>query len=336
MKQKTINIKPRNEAESTLDAATIPAGVVGLGVMGAVVATGLLVAGHPVFAMALEASERRTAKRRIRKHLAALHDAGVLGETPEEAIKRLQVSGEFSTLASCQLVVESIIEDLPAKHVVLQKIEEAVSRHAVIGSNTSGLPITEIQKGAKNPRRVLGLHWVSSSPFVRVVEIMGGEHTSRGAIKRAQEFVRLWGKIPALSRRDKRGFICNRIGYALLREAFALLDEGMATPQEIDDSIRASVGTIMPFAGPFGYLDLTGPAAYATVMRDLFPDLSCEQGVPKSLQKLIDSGGEGIVNGRGFYRYAPGEGERKREEFDNFRRDVTALIEKYEEKLKRK
>ena len=317
---------------SIMAASSTPVGVVGLGVMGAVIATNMLAAGHQVFAVAREETERTTAKRRVQKHLSALHKAGELKQPVSEVIKRFSVGAEYSSLAPCGLVVESIIEDLDAKHQVVERVEEVVAAATLIGSNTSGLSITAIQSKARNPKRVLGLHWVSSSPFVSVVEIMGGEHTSRPSIERARDFVKLWGKKPTIARGDVQGFLCNRICYAILREAFALLDEGVATPQEIDEALRASMGTWLPFVGPFGYLDLTGPAAYATVIQEIFPHLNNSQSVPRSLQELLDKGGQGIANGRGFYTYELGEGERRREQFDDFRRDVTLLVKKYERK----
>jgi 3-hydroxybutyryl-CoA dehydrogenase len=307
-----------------------PVGVVGVGVMGAVITSCLLAAGHPVAAVSLDDVERRSIKARVRKHLKSLHQAGRLESTPEDVMRRLQIHAEYSALANCALVVESIIENLDAKHTVLRNVEAVVSARALIGSNTSALPNTKIQSVARNPKRVLGLHWVSSSPFSWCVEIMGGEQTARAATRRAGEFVKLWGKTPALSRRDKPGFICNRIGYALLREACALLDEGVATADEIDQAVRASLGTWLPFVGPFGYLDLSGLTAYAPVMRDLLPDLSDNDAVPASLEKLQQSGAEGIANGRGFYRYKGTDGEKKRQDFDEFRHELVQLIERYE------
>jgi 3-hydroxybutyryl-CoA dehydrogenase len=316
--------------KSAHDAAEIPIGVVGIGIMGAVITASLLSAGHPVKTVSLDSSERQNVNRRVRLHLKALHDGGELTDSVDEVMTRLQVGTQYSNLAPCALVIESIIEDLEAKRDVIRNIEAVVSPQTLIGSNTSALPITQIQNGAKVPRRIFGLHWVSSSPFSWCVEVMGGAQTSRAVTRRACELVKLWGKKPALSRHDKRGFICNRIGYAILRESFALLDEGVATAEDIDNAVRASVGTWLPFVGPFGYLDLSGLPAYAPIMRDLLPDLSANDDVPATLQKLEKSGAKGIPNGRGFYRYSGKEGDRKSQDFDDFRRDLVQLIARYE------
>lgn len=313
-----------------LAAGEITIGVVGIGLMGAVITACLLAAGHPVRAISLDANERKSVKRRVRRHLKALCEAGEFTGSVDDCMKRLQTNTEYSSLAPCTLVIESIIEDLEAKHEVIRNIEQVVSPQTLIASNTSALPITQIQEGAAVPRRIIGLHWVSSSPFSWCVEVMGGQYTSRAVTKQACDLVKLWGKKPSLSRRDKRGFICNRIGYAILRESFALLDEGVATAEDIDNAVRASVGTWLPFVGPFGYLDLSGLPAYAPIMRDLLPDLSDNDEIPETLQKLKKSGAKGIGNGRGFYRYSGKEGDKKSEDFDDFRRDLIQLITRYE------
>ncbi len=310
--------------------SALPAGVVGLGLMGSIITTCLLAGGHTVFAVALEEAERDSARQRVQHYLEALHQAGALSQTPDEVLNRLHCETEFAALAPCQLVVESIIEDLAIKRSVIERIEAVVAPTALIGTNTSALPITQIQSEARHPERVLGLHWVSSSPFGFVVEVMGGDATSAEAVETAAALVRSWGKTAAVSRQDKRGFICNRVGYALLREAFALLDEGVATPQEIDAAISASLGTWLPFVGPFGYLDLTGLPAYANVMRELLPDLSDNDEVPQALQAMVESNARGVENGVGFYHYAGQSGEERRQQFDDFRQELSALIARYQ------
>lgn len=313
------------------DGKALPAaGVVGLGLMGSVIAACLLAGGHTVFGVALEAGEQESARQRVRGYLEALSQAGALSQTPDELLSHLHCSQEYSSLAPCRLVVESIIEDLAIKRSVIECIEAVVDSTAIIGTNTSALPITQIQSQARHPERILGLHWVSSSPFGLVVEVMGGDATSAQVVEAAVSLVRSWGKTPTVSRRDKRGFICNRVGYALLREAFALLDEGVATPQEIDDAVRASLGTWLPFVGPFGYLDLTGLPAYANVMRELLPDLSDNDEVPHALQEKVESNARGIENGIGFYRYAGQSGQQRRQQFDDFRQELSALMARYQ------
>lgn len=110
-------------------------------------------------------------------------------------------------------------------------------------------------------------------------------------------------------RKDVRGFITNRLLYALLREAFHLLENGVGTVEDIDAAFRNGIGAWGGVAGPFRALDLTGVPGYLAVMRELLPELNRDTTVPESLQTLVESGAEGIANGRGFYSYTPEQKE---------------------------
>jgi 3-hydroxybutyryl-CoA dehydrogenase len=331
-----MKTQKKTSQDAPLNAAEISVGVVGIGLMGAVMTACMLAGGHPVAAIALEETERKTAQRRVKKHLQFMADSGALHEDLKPVLARLKVSGEYSRLADCELVVESIIEDLEAKREVVRRVEEHVSSRAIIGSNTSGLPISLIAQNAKKPERIIGLHWLSSSPLGVGVEIMGGKKTAPRFKKRAAEIVKLWGKTPTNVAQDVKGFIGNRIFYVMLREAFALVDSGAATPEDVDLALASSGGNWLPYGGLFRYLDLSGLAAYPNVIRDMFPDLHNENEVPKSLEKLVKSGARGVENGRGFYSYTPAQAKAWQEEFQNFRRDVIALQQQYEKKLKAK
>jgi len=297
--------------------------------MGSSIAACLLVAGHRVAAVTPDPTERRTAKQRLRRHLIEVQEEGKLQAEPSQLLQKFTVSDDYSSLAGCGVVIETIVEELEAKQIAIRAIEEQVAARAIIGSNTSALPITQLQAGAIKPGRILGTHWSLPAPLSPFLEIICGQQTRPAAAQRALALARLWGKDPTFVRKDVRGFIANRIGYAILREAFALVEAGVATPADVDRSLRYTIGTSILFAGPFRYLDLSGLPAYATVMRDLLPDLSCEDEVPEVLEKLIASGACGVSNGRGFYHYTPAQAKRWEAAFQQFRRDVIALSQQY-------
>ena len=149
---------------------------------------------------------------------------------------------------------------------------------------------------------------------------------------KAEEVMRLaerWNKEPTLVLRDVRGFITNRIMYAMLREAFYLVENGYATVEDVDRSVRNDLGYWITLAGPFRYMDLTGIPAYAAVMHDLLPDLSCDKHVPQLMKKVVEAGGRGISNGRGFHGYKPGETKRWEKRFRDFSYEIRALALKY-------
>jgi 3-hydroxybutyryl-CoA dehydrogenase len=163
------------------------------------------------------------------------------------------------------------------------------------------------------------------------MEIICGQKTSLASARRAERLARSWGKEPSLLRKDIRGFIANRIFYAMLREAFHLVASGFATVADVDRSLRNDLGYWITFAGPFRFMDLTGIPAYAAVMKDLLPDLNCSTEVPPLMQKVVRSGARGVSNANGFYSYTPAQAKRWEEQFIEFSYKIRRLAEEYPE-----
>jgi 3-hydroxybutyryl-CoA dehydrogenase len=314
---------------------SIRAGVVGLGLMGTSVATCLLAAGHPVAAVEIDANKRRSARRRILNHLRQMKKEGLLRSDPSKVIARLKVAQAYSVLESTHLVVECVFEDLDVKKDVLRKVEEVISPKSIIGTNTSGLPVTVLQKGAHHPERIVGIHWAEPAYTTRFMEIICGKQTRPGCVEYAAALSRRWGKEPSIVKRDIRGFITNRCMYALLREAFYLVEAGYATIADVDRSLRNDLGYWITLAGPFRFMDLTGIPAYAAVMKDLFPELNCAQKVPELMRKVVKSGAKGVPNAKGFYRYTPKEAKLWEKRFMKFSYEIRALAQKYPEDLRK-
>jgi 3-hydroxybutyryl-CoA dehydrogenase len=262
----------------------VPAGVVGLGLMGTSIVTCLVAAGHRVVAIDKDAARRRNLKRRVSVLLRDMRREQLLSKDPVMVLKNLSTSDDFGALRDCGLVIESIFENLGEKRAVLRQIEDAVSPETLIGSNTSALPVTELQRGARHPERILGVHWGEPAHILRFMEVICGNETDHRNAEKVIGLANLWKKEPTLVRRDVRGFITNRIMYAMMREAFYLVENGYATVEDVDRSVRNDMGYWITMAGPFRYMDLTGIPAYAAVMRDLLPDLCCSQETPRLMQ----------------------------------------------------
>jgi 3-hydroxybutyryl-CoA dehydrogenase len=154
------------------------------------------------------------------------------------------------------------------------------------------------------------MHWAEPCHLTRFLEIVRGEQTDDATAEAAMDLARRAGKDPSLVRKDVEGFIVNRIGYAMFREAFWLLENGVADVETIDRSFRNALSVWANIAGPFRWMDLTGIPAYAAVMERLWPKLSCAIEVPELMKTLVEGGAKGISNGRGFYTYTPEEAER--------------------------
>lgn len=309
--------------------ANVPTGVVGLGLMGTSIATCLLAAGHPVVAIDLDARKRRSARRRIGALLEEMRREKLLHDRPVAVLRRFTVAEDYAALRDAQVVIEAITENMEAKKRVIASVEDVVGPATIIGSNTSAIPISLLQKDAARPERVLGTHWAEPAHVTRFMEIICGERTDPANAERVRELSRYWAKEASIVRRDIRGFLTNRCMYALLREAFFLVESGYATVEDVDRSLRNDFGYWITFAGPFRYMDLTGVPAYETVMRDLLPDLCCSTEVPRLISDVVKSGAQGVANARGFYKYTPASARRWEKRFLEFTYDIRALALKY-------
>ena len=321
--------------ELKINTGEIPVAVVGLGLMGCSITTCLLMAGHPVVAIAPISDDLKHAATRITNHLQHSLDQGLIIEAPSEIINRLVITMDYSQLKPCKLVIECTIENQEIKQSVYEKIEAVIADDALLASNTSAIPISILQKLTKHPERFFGLHWAEPSHTTRFLEIICGELSD---IKKGEYLYALshaWNKEPTLVRKDIRGFISNRLMYAMYREAFSLVENGYATVEDIDRACRNNAGYWMTLVGVFGWMDLTGVPAYHTVMKDLFPTLSNNTEVPKMIDEIVKNGGRGVANGKGFYNYTPEESRIMEDTYTEFSFDIRKLADKYNKKLNR-
>lgn len=306
-------------------------GVVGMGLMGSSIAACLLAGGHRVAAVEVDPAKLRKALRRVLSLLEGLTRERLLRSSPKRILKKLTVSADYSVLGQTQIVIECVLEDLNIKKAVIQNIEQTVSADTIIGSNTSAIPPTLLQEGALHPERILGIHWGEPAHITRFMEIICGEKTAAVYADRVLALARHWGKEPSVLRKDVRGFITNRVMYAMLREAFHLVESGVASIADVDRSLRNDLGYWITLAGPFRFMDLTGIPAYCAVMRDLLPDLNCSKQVPDLMTRVVESGAQGIANAKGFYEYTSAQAKEWEDRFLKFSYDIRALAQKYPE-----
>jgi 3-hydroxybutyryl-CoA dehydrogenase len=137
------------------------------------------------------------------------------------------------------------------------------------------------------------------------------------------------GLEPILVRCDVPGFIGNRIYYAILREAFHIIESGIATPADIDKTLRCSLAAWLPFAGLFGYLDLNGLQPYPAIMDEILPQLDTGTQAPQLLRDMVNEGATGVTAGRGFYQYTPAQAKKQQRKFDELRREMYLLMREY-------
>lgn len=313
------------------DCKEIPVAVIGLGLMGRSIAACLLGAGHQVTGVTDNLVASAGAPQRIRELLAEMAEEGLLKEPAEAIMVRFRMTIELRMIAGSRIVFESVTEDLKTKRELLRQAEQFVAPDCILATNTSALPVSQLQEGTARPERVLGIHWDEPAHITRFMEIIPGQATAPEYMDRAAELALAWGKEPSRLRKEIRGFITNRISYAMFREACHLVDTGVCTVEDVDRSLRNDVGWWIPFAGPFRYMDLMGVEGYYRVMRDLLPDLASSPETPRLVREVVESGGRGIANGRGFYQYTPEEAKAWEEKFIEFNYKIRRLTAEYAE-----
>ena len=304
-------------------------GIVGLGLMGSSITACILAAGHEVTSLTRHIEKAAEARKRILSFLEQLQKEGNLKEDPVICIQRLTITDDYSLLADHEVIIESINESPDDKKMVFQQLENVLSPDAVIGSNTSAIPVSILQNGLKHPERFLGIHWGEPAHILRFLEVICGDQSD---IKYAKKIVALaegWGKEPSLVKKDIRGFITNRLMYAMLREGMHLVENGYATIEDIDRACRNDMGFWITFAGLFRFMDLTGLPTYLAVMKDLFPELCNSTTAPVFFEELVASGAKGVNNAHGFYPYTKESAEQWEKLFIEFSYDIRKLSEKY-------
>ena len=317
----------RQKQESMSEKIRI--GVVGLGLMGSSIVTCILAAGHEVTALTRNIERTDEARKRITNFLVQLQEEKMLKDDPGKILKNLTITDDYSLFTNHEIVIESIIENVDEKKQVFRQLEGILSSTAVIGTNTSAIPVTILQSGLKHPERLLGIHWGEPAHILRFLEVICGEKTDIRYAERIVTLAEEWGKEPSLVRRDIRGFITNRLMYSMMREAIYLVENGYATIEDIDRACRNDMGYWITFAGLFRFMDLTGIPAYLTVMKDLFPELNNSTKAPHFIDELVTSGAKGVSNAHGFYSYTKESAEKWEKLFIKFTYEIRKLAEKY-------
>ena len=214
----------------------------------------------------------------------------------ETARKRLGASTVTTTtsldeaLEGAELVVETIAEDAEQKRALLAAAEGVAAPDALVTTNTSSLPLDVLEEALRRPERFAGLHFLNPPELVEVVEVVGGEHTAAATLETLAGWMRELGKAPIVVRRDTRGFIVNRLQYALLREAYALVDSGIASFEDVDRAVTHGLGARWAAIGPFETMDLAGVDVHAAVAANLWPELSNTTEPSPSIARAVESG----------------------------------------------
>ena len=273
--------------------------VLGAGLMGHGIAQVFAehdLAGRPydvrVFDVATEALA--TVRARIASNLESL------GRDPAAAARVRAVSDLVEAVRDADLVIEAVSEDLAVKHDLLRAVEAAVADDAVLASNTSVIPITQVMSVLRRPARALGTHWWNPPDLVPLVEVIGTEATREDVVQGMIGLLSAIGKTPVRVRKDVAGFIGNRLQHALWREAINLVAEGICDAETVDLVVKSSFGRRLDVLGPLENADLVGTDLTLAIHETIVPTLCAQTSPSPYLRSLVEGGRLGMKAGRGF------------------------------------
>jgi 3-hydroxybutyryl-CoA dehydrogenase len=201
------------------------------------------------------------------------------------------------------IVIECIPEKLELKRKLFAQLEKLARPDTTLASNSSSFPISDIAKGLKTQQRMLGLHYFLPAHLVPLVEVVRSAKTRAGLPEEVGALMRSLGKVPVQVRKDIPGFLANRMQHALSREAFALLDEGIATAEDIDAAVRFGFGFRFLAAGPCLQRDHAGIEVHTAAAATMYPTLSNADKPGKALRTRVEKGDLGMKTGRGFFEW---------------------------------
>ena len=207
---------------------------------------------------------------------------------------------EWSDWTDTDLVIETVSERLDLKKAIFADLDQRVPPHIPIGSNSSGFPISDIAKDLVTANRMLNTHYFMPAHIVPLVEIVLGKKTNLEIASQVCAFYRIHDKKPVLVKKDIPGFLANRIQHALMREALSLVQEGIATPDDIDTAVRYSFGFRYAAVGPMTQKEISGWEGMTLAAELIYPSLSNITTPPTCVTDLVKSGNTGIAKGAGF------------------------------------
>ncbi len=283
-------------------------GVVGCGLMGSGIAQVAAQAGYQVVVREVSSELVDKGLKNIEKNLQRLVEKGALSEVERDHTRsRLRGTTSLDELRDSDLIIEAIIEQLPAKKELFGALDKLCPPATIFASNTSSISITEIATATRRPDRFLGLHFFNPVPVMKLVEVIHTISTDRKVFDEIVTFAGRLGKTPVRTG-DRTGFIVNRLLVPYLLDAIRALEEGVGSIEDIDKSMKLGCGHPM---GPFTLLDFVGlDTTYyiANVMFDEFKERRFAP--PPLLKRMVLAGWNGRKSGRGFYDYADPQNPR--------------------------
>lgn len=275
--------------------------VVGAGYMGGGIAQSLALAGFTVQIVDTDPDATANGLRRLLTEAQEFEDQGLYSSGASAAIEANLTAGTTleDAVATADFIEEAVFEDPEVKRDVLAKISAHARPDAIIGTNTSTIPVHTLVSAVTNPERFLTVHFSNPAPFIPGVELVSGEATRPDVVDAVKDLLARAGREGA-EVADTPGMVLNRLQFALLKEATNVVEEGVATPEDVDTIVRTTFGFRLGFFGPFAIADQAGLDVYAKGFTTLGNAYGERLQAPEMLQSAVDSGRHGVKNGKGW------------------------------------
>ena len=279
---------------------------VGTGYMGGGIAQSLALAGNDVWLADADAESTQRNYERLLKESQLFEGQGLFAAGSTEVLKeRLHPAQSIEeAVADVHFVEEAVFEDPQVKKDVLGRVEAAVTPGTIIGTNTSTIPVKVLAEAFTDPSLFLTVHFSNPAPFIPGVELVMGEATNPDVLPLIDDLLTRAGRKGAQVK-DVPGFVLNRLQYILLKEAMTIVEEGVATPEDVDTIVSTTFGFRLPFFGPFAIADMAGLDIYAKGFAVLEGHFGDRMSAPGNLTELVAAGKYGTKTGSGFLELAP-------------------------------